>query len=128
MLMDFMLAGSDTTANTLGFALAEMINHPDVAERVYEEVQSVCGSTTPSVEHLNSLVFTEAVINEILRFHTIAPNGLPHRVVEPIEISGYQIPVNARVPSSSHTQTTILTTFFSILGHLTRQYLVAAPQ
>lgn len=97
MLVDFMLAGTDTTANTVSFAIAELVNRPEIADRVYQEVSSVCGvSSTMGTEHLSQLTFTEAVIYETLRFHTIAPNGLPHRVTEEINIGGYTVPVNVR--------------------------------
>lgn len=96
MLLDFLLAGTDTTANTLSFAIGELTNHPELAERLFEEIEAVCGSSNPTIDHLNSLIWTDAIVNETLRLHTIAPMALPHRVVEPIEINGYEIPKNVR--------------------------------
>ncbi|WOG81654.1 hypothetical protein DCAR_0100805 [Daucus carota subsp. sativus] len=43
LLMDMVVGGSETTSNTMEFALAELINKPQVMQKVQEELQSVVG-------------------------------------------------------------------------------------
>ena len=38
---DFLVAGSETTSHTLGFAMVLMITHPDVQSRVQTEIDNV---------------------------------------------------------------------------------------
>jgi cytochrome P450 len=45
------MAGSETTSNTLGFAVLYMLLHPDVQCRVHDELDSVVGhSRQPTLQ------------------------------------------------------------------------------
>ncbi len=49
-LMDLFLAGSDTTAATMDWAVMWICKHPDVSARMKEEINSVIGKDrTPSL-------------------------------------------------------------------------------
>ena len=41
MCLDLFIAGSQTTSNTLDFALLQMIQHPEVQEKVQAEIDSI---------------------------------------------------------------------------------------
>lgn len=43
--VDLVMGGSDTTSNTLEFALLAMIRNPEVQAKVQEEIDSVIGQT-----------------------------------------------------------------------------------
>ena len=48
--MDLFMAGSETTSNTMEFALLYMILFPDVQKKVQEEIDSVVGTSRfPSI-------------------------------------------------------------------------------
>ncbi len=48
--MDLFMAGSETTSNTMEFALLYMILHPEVQKKVQAEIDSVVGSNRfPSI-------------------------------------------------------------------------------
>jgi cytochrome P450 len=55
--------------------------------------------------HLNftfpELVWIDAIVNETLRLHTIAPVGLPHRITDDLQLGNWTIPKNVRHKLSS---------------------------
>jgi len=92
MMIDFVLAGSDTSSNTLSYAVAELINHPDIAQDLYKEIDTKIdqnhGITTADIP---SLEFLDAVVHETLRHHPPVPLALPHQIVEPIAAGKYNL-------------------------------------
>ncbi|BFZ08859.1 hypothetical protein BsWGS_11898 [Bradybaena similaris] len=62
-------AGMETTATTLQMCLTELALHPDIQDKVFEEISSIVKNESPSNEELNSLAYTEQVINETLRMY-----------------------------------------------------------
>jgi cytochrome P450 len=76
-LFMFLLAGFDTSANTLGIISHNLAMHPDVQDKLYAEIEAICGAgiyddEPTSYEQLNQLKYTEAVIKESLRLCPIA--------------------------------------------------------
>lgn len=66
----FFIAGYETTATTLTFCSYELALHPEVQDRLYEEVQSAVDSDGEiSYETLSKLPFLDAVLSETLRMY-----------------------------------------------------------
>ncbi|GLI67209.1 hypothetical protein VaNZ11_011116 [Volvox africanus] len=66
----FILAGYETTANGLAFAVYCVATNPEVESRLLEEIDSVLGSErAPTEEDLPRLPYTEAVFNEAMRLY-----------------------------------------------------------
>jgi len=63
------VAGHETTANALAFALMLLADHPSVAERVRAEVASVLGDRAATSDDVARLVFTDAVVKETMRLY-----------------------------------------------------------
>ncbi|KAF7791588.1 hypothetical protein EIP86_002605 [Pleurotus ostreatoroseus] len=73
-LLNILLAGRDTTACLLTFTTYFMAMHPEVARRMRAEVLEHCGRTgRPTAEHIKSLRYVHAVINETLRLFPPVP-------------------------------------------------------
>lgn len=72
-VMTFLLAGNETTAGAMGFALHYMAENPDAAARVRDEVNSVLTGDTPTFADVAKLRFTRKVIDETLRLWPPAP-------------------------------------------------------
>lgn len=66
----------DTTQATSGFLFYNLAKHPDVQDKVYEELKVVL-KDDPMIEiaedELNQMTYTDAVIKETLRMYPIVP-------------------------------------------------------
>ncbi|KAM3586420.1 hypothetical protein VKS41_002937 [Umbelopsis sp. WA50703] len=94
----FVGAGSETTASTLQWLIAILINFPDVQDKVYEEIFSVVGKDRlPTATDEAKLVYLQCVILETLRFRTPTPLGVPHATSCSDVYKNYVIPANATV-------------------------------
>ncbi len=96
-VMTLLLAGEDTTANTIAWAFKYFIEFPEHFERARAEADAVIGerSIIDDLTHLRSLPFIEAFVNETMRIRPVGPI-FPMECIEPVELLGCAIP--ARTP------------------------------
>ncbi len=94
ILFDLFLAGSDTTAVTLAWAILYLCKWPEVQRKLQEEIDIVTGgnSRQVSVQDRPSMGYTMALIDEVLRFSSIAQDGVQHSAMADREFHGYFIP------------------------------------
>lgn len=92
----FLLAGHDTTAIALTFALHLLGRHPAERERVQEEIDAVLGGRTPGAEDVDRLPRTTMALKEAMRLFPPAW-ATGRRSVERDEIGGYVLPAGADV-------------------------------
>ncbi|KAK7345108.1 hypothetical protein VNO77_15558 [Canavalia gladiata] len=91
-IMDIFMAGTDTSAITTEWMLAELINNPHVMERAREEIDSVTGKNRLIQESdLPNLPYLRAIVKETLRIHPTAP-VIGRRSSESCNVCGYDIP------------------------------------
>ncbi|KAG8223776.1 hypothetical protein J437_LFUL001496 [Ladona fulva] len=99
LCVDLFMAGSDTTFNTLTFAILYMILYPEKQQKVQEELDRVVGKDRlPSLEDRPNLPYVEATLSEILRQSSVAPLSVPHATLygeKDAELQGYFIPKNS---------------------------------
>lgn len=89
---ELFLAGTDTTANTLRWAVLFMIANPHVADKVFDEIVEHIGrERLPSMQDKAALNYTQAVIEEVHRLACLVPLGVFHRVTEDITVSGVHL-------------------------------------
>ncbi|KAI0330736.1 cytochrome P450 [Cubamyces sp. BRFM 1775] len=92
------LAGTDTSAVTLLGFICAMLLHPEVQKRAQEELDAVVGSDRlPQFTDRSSLPYVSAVVKESLRWHNVAPLGVPHSCSTEDEYRGWRIPKGATV-------------------------------
>jgi cytochrome P450/nitrite reductase/ring-hydroxylating ferredoxin subunit len=74
-LMTMLLAGEDTTAYTLGWAVHELCDSPESVARLRREADAILGSSDVAgdVDTANKLEFAGAVANETMRLRPVAP-------------------------------------------------------
>ena len=73
-VLTMLLAGEDTTANTVAWMIYLLWRHPQALAKAIEEVRSVCGDTTaPTSEQIARLDFVEACAHETMRLKPVAP-------------------------------------------------------
>ncbi|XP_057977304.1 labd-13Z-ene-9,15,16-triol synthase, chloroplastic-like [Malania oleifera] len=98
MLWDIVAAGTDTTATTVEWAMAEVMNHPEILQKLHEELANVVGPNNAVEEaHLSKLTYLNAVVKETLRLHPAFPFLIPHSPSETTVVGGYTIPKGTRV-------------------------------
>ncbi|XP_071094304.1 steroid 17-alpha-hydroxylase/17,20 lyase-like [Haliotis cracherodii] len=97
-LSDIFAAGMDTSRFTLLWTLLELAQHPDIQDKLHTEVDRALGSSHyPSVSDRSSLPYTDAVLHESMRLHTVVPSGLPHKTLCDTKVGGYDIPKGTTV-------------------------------
>jgi cytochrome P450 len=84
-ILIFMLAGHDTTAIALTFALHLLGHHPDAQARLHAEVDEVLGDRTPTARDVEDLAYTAMVLKEAMplpacaRHRAARAERRPHR-------------------------------------------------
>jgi cytochrome P450 len=82
-LVTLLLAGHETTATALAWAVDEIGHRPEIERLVREEVAGARdGKPAP---------FTDATLKEVLRLHPIVPL-IPRRLAAPYTLGGYELP------------------------------------
>lgn len=87
----FFLAGHETTATSMTFALHLLGRNPRAQARAREEVDSVLGDRLPDAEDFRKLNYTHMVLKEAMRLYPPSP-GISRRATADTEIGGYRIP------------------------------------
>ncbi len=69
-----LLAGRDTTACTLSWALYELGRHPECVTKLRREILETVGpKNPPTYEHVKNMHYLKAIINETLRLYPAVP-------------------------------------------------------
>lgn len=89
----FLVAGHDSTSTAITMLLYQVAMHPEVEERVYQEVMAVAGDGPITFDMLGKMKYITQVVKENLRLFPPAPHFLktspPDQVVS---LGGYEIP------------------------------------
>jgi len=88
----FFIAGHDTTATALTFAIYALAKHPDVQEKSRKEVQQVLGNEEQTFENLQNLQYLQMVIQETMRMYPPVGNTTLRETEKNIQIGDYKIP------------------------------------
>ncbi|PWI15663.1 cytochrome P450 [Streptomyces sp. Act143] len=93
--------GSETVASTIMWLLQVLAEHPEHADRVRDEVQSVTGGRPVAFDDVRSLAHTNNVVVEAMRLRP-AVWILTRRAVADTELGGYRIPAGADIVYSPY--------------------------
>ncbi|MEU7138387.1 cytochrome P450 [Nocardia sp. NPDC046473] len=91
-VLTFLIAGNETSAGTLTFALHALGDRPDIVERVRQEVDTVAGGdpTTLTYEQVQKLQYLRQVVDETLRLWPVA-GGYFRRPKQDTHLGDYRI-------------------------------------
>ncbi|MFJ4934657.1 cytochrome P450 [Streptomyces pseudovenezuelae] len=93
--------GGETVASTIMWLLQVLAEHPDHADKVCAEVESVTGGRPVAFEDVRSLSYTNYVVVETMRLWP-AVWILTRRAVRDTELGGYRIPAGADIVYSPY--------------------------
>ena len=95
-VMTLFLAGHETTALALSWTCYLLAQHPEVESRLLQELHSVLGGRTPSLEDLPRLRYTEMVVKESMRIYPPVW-GVGRRAIADCEVGGYRVKAGSNV-------------------------------
>jgi cytochrome P450 len=95
-VLTLIVAGHETTASALNWTWYLISQHPAVEARLHAEIDAAAETPAPGLADMESLAYTQQVINEALRLY---PPGwlLSRRALEADELGGYAVPAGSNV-------------------------------
>ncbi|CAN1322442.1 Cytochrome P450 93A3 [Linum perenne] len=96
-ILDIFAAGTETSAITTDWAMAELLNNVEILHKLQEELDSVVGKSRLVEESdITNLPYLQAVVKETLRLHPTGPL-IVRQSSEDCEVVGYKIPARTRL-------------------------------
>ncbi|XP_008238686.1 PREDICTED: cytochrome P450 81E8-like [Prunus mume] len=98
LILVLLLAGTDTSAVTLEWALSNLLNNPHVLKKAKAELDVQLGQENLVDEpDLSKLPYLQSIISETLRLCPAAPLLVPHLSSEDCIIGGFDVPRDTMV-------------------------------
>ncbi|XP_030473803.1 iridoid oxidase-like [Syzygium oleosum] len=98
IVLEMFMAGSETTSNTMEWALAELLRQPESMKRAKDELDQVVGLNRKLEESdTEKMPFLQAVVKETLRLHPSLPLLIPRNARKETNFMGYDIPKDTQV-------------------------------
>ncbi|KAH7514061.1 hypothetical protein FEM48_Zijuj11G0048500 [Ziziphus jujuba var. spinosa] len=92
------VAGTDTTASTFQWAMAELLRKPEILSKARAELEKIIGIGNPIEESdIARLPYLQAIVKETFRLHPALPLLLPRKAEADVEIGGIVIPKGAQL-------------------------------
>lgn len=93
-LRTMLIAGHETTALSMAWALDAILRTPSARQRLLDEIHAL--GPLPSPEILSKLPYLSATCDEVLRFHPIVVM-VPRKLVAPFKLLGRELPAGVNV-------------------------------
>ncbi|KAL6224886.1 hypothetical protein ACLB2K_003741 [Fragaria x ananassa] len=98
LIVVLLLAGTDTSAVTLEWAMTNLLNHPHVLKKARTELDSLLGPDRLVDEpDVPKLPYLQSIVSETLRLYPAAPLLLPHLSSDDCVIGGFDVPRDTMV-------------------------------
>ncbi|XP_067240741.1 cholesterol 24-hydroxylase-like isoform X2 [Chanodichthys erythropterus] len=124
----FFIAGQETTANQLSFAIMELGRYPEIYKRAKAEVDEVLGTKRDiSYEDLGKFTYLSQVLKETLRLYPTAP-GTNRWLHEDMVINGVKVPGHCSIAFSSYVSQRLEIFFEDPLRFDPERFDVNAPK
>ncbi|KAF5954440.1 hypothetical protein HYC85_007296 [Camellia sinensis] len=95
---ELLLAGTETSSNTVEWAMTELLRHPDIMSKVRKEVTKAVGEEGRIEESkILALPYLHAVVKETTKLHLSVPFLIPHKSETDVKLCDFQIPKNTQI-------------------------------
>ena len=92
------LAAIETTLWSIEWAVAELVNHPEIQNKLRAEIDSVLGPGVQITEQdTHKLPYLQAVIKETMRLRMAIPLLVPHMNLHDAKLGGFDIPAESKI-------------------------------
>lgn len=92
IILDIFSAGTETTSTALEWAMAELLRHPTVMEKLQREVREIVKQKhNITDDDIDKMQYLKAVVKETLRHHPPLPLLLPRVAREDVGVNGYNV-------------------------------------
>jgi cytochrome P450/ferredoxin len=98
-VLTLLMAGHETTATTLAWALHHLAANPAAQQRLFEELSGSFPEGVVDPDRARKLPYLSAVVNETLRLTPIAV-AVPRRLREAVTLAGHHLPAGTTVGAS----------------------------
>jgi cytochrome P450 len=98
-LLGFFLAGHETTANTLTFAILELCKNPEIQQKLYESVKDIelsKGTDCLPLIDASAVKYLDNFLKEVQRLHSIVPK-VPRTCNDNVDLQGHFVPRGALI-------------------------------
>jgi cytochrome P450 len=95
-IMTLFLAGHETTANALSWTWLQLGQHPEVEEKLGEELRRVLAGRAPTAADLSRLTYTDMVLREAMRLYPPVW-VIGRRALAPFRMGEYELPAETNV-------------------------------
>jgi len=95
-IMTLFLAGHETTANALSWTWLQLGQHPEVEEKLSEELRRVLAGRAPTAADLPRLTYTDMVLREAMRLYPPVW-VIGRRALAPFRMGEYELPAETNV-------------------------------
>ena len=94
-IIGFLVAGHESSANTLCYMVLELCKHPEVVKKLEEEIEEVLADSdaTIDISNLHKFRYLDFVLKEAQRLHTVT-GTLGRQSIKDIYINGCTVPAN----------------------------------
>jgi cytochrome P450 len=102
-LMTLIIAGHETTATTLCWAIESLLGEPAITARLVAELTDLTGGGPLRPEHVAAADYLDATVKEALRMHPVVPIlGVGRVLKSPLRVQGYELPAGVKLTPVIH--------------------------
>ncbi|CAN0870757.1 Trans-cinnamate 4-monooxygenase [Linum grandiflorum] len=92
------VAAIETTLWSIEWGIAELVNHPQIQQKLREELDTVLGAGNQVTEpDIQKLPYLQAVVKETLRLRMAIPLLVPHMNLHDAKLHGFDIPAESKI-------------------------------
>ncbi|KAJ1505975.1 hypothetical protein HMI55_001375 [Coelomomyces lativittatus] len=99
IVINFIIAGRDTTAQALSWCFFLLCQHPMVMKKLREEINNLCKENQKELDYdaVKSLSYAQAVFKETLRLYPSVPKEIKYAVKDDVWPDGTRIPAGQAI-------------------------------